>query len=366
MKQSSPSLRALLIVALVVGQGFSVGFGPARLVAGDFGRRSLSPAQVRELVALGRQPELDASAALLVDVATQTVLYSKEASRRAAPASTTKMMTALIAIERGRLDDTVVVQPGDLQVASAIGLSAGEEWTLRDLLYDLLLPSDNAAALAIARHVAGSEAAFVDLMNAKAAEWGLRDTHFANPHGLDDPDHYSTAHDLAQIALRGLAQPLFASIAGTREKRVGQRVLRNLNELLGSYAGAEGVKTGTTDAAGQCLVAVAGRPEGRALAVVLGSTDRYRDTRALLDYYFAHYRLLSPGLGPVGLNAIRQPDGSRVVLALEGRPAFLLPVWQLPWLGVVRVRQEGGRAGVARFVAGGAVLAEQPLQALAP
>ena len=366
MKRSSSSLRALVIVAIVAGQGFCVGFGPPRLAGGDFGRASLWPGQVHDLAALSRQPELDAAAALLVDVATQKVIYSKEASRRLAPASTTKMMTAFIAIERGRLDDTVVVQPGDLQVASASGLSAGEAWTLRDLLYDLLLPSDNAAAVIIARHIAGSEAAFVDLMNAQAAEWGLKDTHFANPHGLDDPDHYSTAGDLAQIALHGLAQPVFADIVSTPEKRAGGRALRNLNELLGSYAGAEGVKTGTTDAAGQCLVAAAGRPEGRALAVVLGSTDRYRDARALLDYYFTNYRLAAPGLGPVGLNTIRQPDGSRAVLALERRPMLLLPLWQVPWLQVSRVEQAGAPGGTARFVAGSTVLAEVPLQVLAP
>ena len=366
MKRSSSSLRALAVLVLVAGQGFCVGFGPPRLAAGDFGRRPLWPGQVQELAASARRPEVGAAAALLLDVSTQTVIYAKDATRRVAPASTTKMMTALVAIERGRLDDTVVIEPGDVVVGSAIGLSPGEVWTLRDLLYDLLLPSDNAAAVAIARHVAGSEAAFVGMMNAQAVEWGLRGTHFANPHGLDDPNHYSTATDLAQIALRGLTQPTFASIVSTRERKVGERLLRNLNELLGSYAGAEGVKTGTTDAAGQCLVAAAGRTEGRALVVVLGSADRYADARALLDYYSAHYRLVAPGLGPVGLNAVRQADGSRVVLALQSRPAILLPLWQVPWLRALRVSQTGAPAGTVRFVAGGAVLAEVPLEARAP
>jgi D-alanyl-D-alanine carboxypeptidase (penicillin-binding protein 5/6) len=366
MKPSSWSLRALALAVLAVGQAFCVGFGPPRLAAGDFGRAPLWPGQVQELAASARQPQPGAVAALLVDVGTHTVIYSKDATRRVAPASTTKMMTALVAIQSGRLDDTVVIQPGDVEVGSAIGLSPGEQWTLRDLLYDLLLPSDNAAAVAIARHVAGSEAAFVAMMNAQAAEWGLKDTHFANPHGLDDPEHYTTASDLAQIALRGLAQPVFAGIVGTREKEVRGRVLHNLNELLGSYDGAQGIKTGTTDAAGQCLVAAAARPAGRALAVVLGSADRYADARALLDFYFAHYRVVAPGLGPVGLNASRQADGSRAILTLQTQPTILLPLWQVPWLQVVRVGQAGSPAGKARFVAGGRVLAEAPLQAVAP
>ena len=368
MKKPLPlPLRAAFVLLLVLGQGVCAGFGPPQLAARDFDSTALWPEQVRELVAVGRQPQVDAKAALLIDMGSKAVLYEKNGTRRLPQASTTKMMTALVALERGNLSDTVVIEPGDLVVASAAGLRAGEMWTLGDLLYALMLPSDNAAAVVIARHVGGSEAAFVDMMNSKAAEWGLTDTHFANPHGLDDPAHHSSARDLAQIAMRGLAEPRFAAIVSTAEREAGGRTLRNLNQLLGSYVGAEGVKTGTTEGAGQCLVALAGRGERRVLSVVLGSDDRYRDTRALLDYYYANYRTVPLDLGPKGINVIRRSDGSKAVLALEGQPTALLPLWQLPWLQVLRVTPGAeGTAGMARFVAGGTLLAEEPLNALSP
>ncbi len=366
MKQSSRQVRTWLFLVLVAGQTLCLGFGPPRLAARDCGAASLWPQQVRQLAMLGRAPQEQARAALLLDVSTGRVLYEKNAGERVAPASTTKMMTALLALERGNLTDMVTVEADDLAVTSAAGLWAGQTLTLEDMLHALLLPSDNAAAVAIARHVGGSEAAFVAMMNARAAEWGLADTHFVNPHGLDDPAHYSSARDLAQIALRGLTEPTFARIVSTRERVVGGRTLVNLNELLGSYPGAEGVKTGTTDEAGQCLISAAGRADGRVLAVVMGSDDRFRDSRALLDYYFASYCLVPLRLGPKGINLLPLGDGSTAVLALAGQPSALLPRWQLPWLQVVRVPGERGATGMARFLVGGTVVAEEPLMVLAP
>ncbi|MCL6429959.1 MAG: D-alanyl-D-alanine carboxypeptidase [Anaerolineae bacterium] len=371
MGRASGPVRLLIILALALGQGFCVGFGPPRLSARDVDDNALWPHQVRLLGELS-VPAVSSAAALLLDAGTGTRIYEKHASARLAPASTTKMVTALVAIERGHLDDTVTIYPADLTVESLLGLRVGETWSLEDLLYALLLSSDNAAALAIARHVAGSEAAFVSLMNEQVTRWGLRDTHFANPHGLDDPEHYSSAADLAEIALRCLENPVFAAIVRTRERRAGWRTLVNLNELLRSYEGAQGVKTGTTAAAGQCLVSIASRPGGRAVCVVLGSDDRYRDTRLLLDYYFAHYRAFGLQLGPKGLNRVREPDGREQVLIMDGHPQVLLPLWQLPWLRLHRVvpplgPDEGGTAaGLACFRLGSAVLAEVPLQAVAP
>ncbi len=371
MRQLSGSQRFLIVLLLVLGQGFCVGFGPARLAARDVDATPLWPQQVRRLVHMA-PPAMEAGAALLLDEQSQMVLYEKNANQRWAPASTTKMMTALVALESGELDDQVVVQASDLTVDSAVGLAAGEEWTLEDLLYILLLPSDNAAARVIARHIAGSEEAFVALMNAKAESWGLHDTHFANPHGLDDPQQYTSAHDLAEIALHGLAQPEFAKIVATSEWQAKGRVFRNLNQLLGTYPGAEGIKTGTTDAAGECLVSAVSRPDGAAICVILGSNDRYRDSRLLLDYYFATYCSVALTLGPKGLNRVLGVDGKEAVLVLRDERRVLLPRWQLPWLWVQRTGQApvpsnpSGIVGSARFVVGPALIAELPLYAAAP
>lgn len=371
MSRASRPVRLLIIIALALGQGFCVGFGPPRLSARDVDDNALWPHQVRLLGDLSA-PAPGSVAAVLLDAGTGTRIYEKQANAQLAPASTTKMVTAYLALARGNLDDRVVITAGDLAVDSVLGLTPGEVWSLEDLVYALLLSSDNAAALAIARHIAGSEAAFVALMNEQVERWGLRDTHFANPHGLDDPEHYSSAADLAEIALRCLENPVFAEIVRTREHQVGWRTLVNLNELLRSYDGALGVKTGTTAGAGQCLVSAVSRPEGRAICVVLGSDDRYRDTRVLLDYYFAHYRGFGLELGPKGLNRVRLPDGREQVLVMDGKPQVLLPLWQLPWLRVERVppavsSSEGGMApGVARFRLGGTVLTQVSLQAVAP
>lgn len=371
MRRVSRPVRLLIILALTFGQGFCLGFGPPRLAARDLDDSALWPHQVG-LMARVASPPVGSAAALLVDVATRTRLFAKNAETRLAPASTTKMVTALVALERGDLGDEVTVRSEDLAIGSFAGLLGGEVWKLEDLLYALLLSSDNAAALVIARHIAGSETAFVALMNEQVARWGLRDTHFVNPHGFDDPEHYSTAADLAEIALRCLENPVFARIVSTREHQVGWRTLVNLNQLLGSYEGAQGVKTGTTDQAGQCLVSLVLRPGGKALCVILGSPDRYQDSRLLLDYYFAHFRVLALRLGPKGLNRIREPDGHDLVLVADERPQVLLPQWQLPWLRVQRVCtgmgpwEPGVRAGTARFHLGNAVLAEVPLYVTAP
>jgi serine-type D-Ala-D-Ala carboxypeptidase (penicillin-binding protein 5/6) len=353
------------------GSPLLLGFGPPRLTARDLDPTPLSAQQVQQLVHL-KPPAVTAGAALVVDIATQTVLYQKEANRRWAPASTTKMMTAMVALERGNLNDLVTVQAQDLSVASAIGLAPGEVWRLEDLVYDLLLPSDNAVGRVIGRHIAGSEEAFVALMNAEAARWGLQDTHFVNTHGLDEPEHYSTAHDLAQIALHALSNPTFARMVSTPTWQVKQRTLRNTNELLGVYPGTIGVKTGTTDEAGDCLVSAASRADGQVLCVVLGSTDRYADSRVLLDYYYTNYSSVLLTLGPKGLNRVSSADGAPAVLVLRDQRRVLLARWQRPWLGLQRTGALAGMAGAegsvgtARYTLGTALLAEMPMYAAAP
>ncbi|MGQ9684086.1 MAG: D-alanyl-D-alanine carboxypeptidase family protein [Anaerolineae bacterium] len=356
--------RLLAVAAMVVGQSLCLGFGPPRLAARDVDHDALWPEQVRQLSSMV-PPAVVPAAALLVDMATATPVYAWNADVPLAPASTTKIMTALVALEGGHLDDQVTIAASDLSVDSVLGLRPGEVWTLADLLYALMLSSDNASAVAIARHVAGSEGAFVEQMNARAVAWGLTKTHFENPHGYDDPNHYSTARDLAALARLAMDNATFRRIVATREHVVGGRVLTNSNQLLGSYEGAEGIKTGTTEAAGQCLVSSAVRKDGHALCVVMGSADRYRDTRLLLDYYFRSYVEVPLGLGAVGLARVRRADGLWASLVPEQTRVAFLPRWQLPWLRVQRVvaRQPapGGTAGLVRYTLGTVTLAQVPL-----
>jgi hypothetical protein len=231
-----------------------------------------------------------AEAAIIVDGESGAVLYAKSAHTRLAQASTTKIMTAIVAIENGRLDDrvTVDVDSGQLYLtteSTVMGLMPGQTVTLETLLYGLMLSSGNDAAIAIAKHVAGSEAKFVDMMNAKAKVLGLRDTQFKNPHGLDADGHYSSAYDLAQLARYGMANPTFFSLSSTRHWNADGFDLWNLNKLLPVYAGADGVKPGFTDAAGRCLVGSAVRDNRRVIVTVLRSDDTTSDSKALLDAF---------------------------------------------------------------------------------
>jgi D-alanyl-D-alanine carboxypeptidase (penicillin-binding protein 5/6) len=239
-------------------------------------------------------PRVTARAASVIEASCGTPLYSFNAHLRLPPASLTKITTALVAAARRDLSGTVDVRVNSaLLVASTsstvMGLEPGMRMSLSDLLYGLLLPSGNDAAIAIAEHVGGSVPAFVELMNEKARALGLRDTHFANPHGLDEPGLYSSAYDMALLGRELLAQPELAAIVRTKSYQPAWDgpLLWNGNELLDLYPGTIGVKTGYTDLAGQSIVAAAER-DGRLLIVsVLGGRDRYADAIALFDWAFA-------------------------------------------------------------------------------
>ncbi|HWE64349.1 MAG TPA: SH3 domain-containing protein [Chloroflexota bacterium] len=248
------------------------------------------------------RPLLSAVAAIAIDVRTGRMLFQLQASVHRRPASTAKIMTALVALRRRRPSARLMVPDGVASVTtdvggSAMGVTPGQVFTLHDLLYGLLLPSGNDAAYTIAQDIAGSQAAFVSLMNATAARLGLHHTHFTNTTGLDDVGEYTTAADLARLARYVLShEPLFAAIVRTRTYALPATAghpafsLQNLNQLLGTYPGAQGVKTGTTPQAGQNLVAAATRLRHQVLVVVLGSADRYTDGASLLDYAFATTR----------------------------------------------------------------------------
>ena len=239
-------------------------------------------------------PAIDAAAAVVIDVKTGRVLYSKNATTRRSIASTTKIMTALVAIENGRLDDIVTISSRAVSIwGSNINLQTGQKYTLNELLYGLLLNSGNDASIAIAEHISGSVEGFVEKMNQKARELGAYNTSFANTHGLDAAGHYSTAYDLARIARYALENPVFAKIVGTKYAAISGRQLHNTNELLELYQGADGVKTGYTGKAGRCLVASATRDGMRVISVVLGSPTNYKralSSKNILDYAFKNYK----------------------------------------------------------------------------
>ncbi len=244
-------------------------------------------------------PKVTAAAAVLVDSTTGTVLYEKGCHSRRPPASTTKMMTAILAIEHGSLDTVVTASKHASETPYGnLHLKPGEKLTMRDLLYALLMRSANDAAVCIAEHVAGSEAKFAAMMNARAGEIGARDTRFVNPHGLHDPGHYSTAYDLALIARAATKIPEFNEIVCTRRKRITRSIskldctLRSTARLLWRYDGADGIKTGYVKEAGHCFVGSATRNGMRLISVVLKSDNSMDDTAALLDHGFNNHKLV--------------------------------------------------------------------------
>ncbi|MGB9885929.1 MAG: D-alanyl-D-alanine carboxypeptidase family protein [Moorellales bacterium] len=275
------------------------------------------------------EPEIRAAAAVLMDGFSGRVLYAKNPHLPLPQASTTKITTAILALEQGRLQDLVRVSKEAAETPeSSIWLEEGEELTLEDLLYALMLRSANDAAAAIAEYIGGSQERFVDLMNRRAAELGARDTHYANPHGLDDPNHYSSAYDLALLTRHALTLPEFRRIVTAKERTIPwgghpwNRVLYNRNRLLAGpdpYPGAIGVKTGYTRRAGFCLVGAAERDGLQLIAVVLNSPDMYGEVRALLDYGFANFQaetVVRSGQFLTELSVIRG-DSQRVRLVPE-------------------------------------------------
>lgn len=246
-----------------------------------------------------------ARAAALIDVGSGRILYSYNGDTRLLIASLTKIMTAIVAIENANLTDIVTVNRSAVgKEGSSVYLREGEEITLHHLLYGLMLRSGNDAATAIAEYVGGTEEGFVYMMNMKAEELGLMNTSFRNPHGLDEEDHYSTAHDLAKLTAYALRDPTFREIVSTKVKRVPNphetwdRIWYNKNKMLTLYDGADGVKTGYTKAAGRGLVSSATR-DGRQLAVVtIDDASDWADHANLFDWgfrYFANHRLITKG-----------------------------------------------------------------------
>lgn len=310
-------------------------------------------------------------------------LWSRDAQDERAMASTTKIMTALVVLEHTAPSDVVTISTRAADVGEAeVDLVAGQTLTVSELLEAMLVRSANDAAYALAEHVGGSVEGFVAMMNEKAASLGLSHSEFANPHGLDEPGHHTSAEDLATLASIALADEEFAAVVSQASVTVmgadGSKRYDNSNKLLGTYAGADGVKTGWTNQAGYCLVASAMREEVGLIAVVLGTEDeddRFDQARTLLDWGFEHYAVRHVATAETTAALIPVTDYlDRTVTAVVSQDAAV-PVFDLDgevsatieYVSEVTAPVEAGQhLGTLTVAQGDRLLAQVPLVASEP
>ena len=317
-----------------------------------------------------------ARAAVLIERNTGMVLLCHNENEPLPMAATTKVMTALLTLEKGNLDDVVTVGRNAYGVpGTSIYLDLGEQITLRDLLYGLLLASGNDAAIAIAEHIGGSVEAFCAMMTERAAELGCEDTVFVNPNGLPAEGHHTTAYDLALIAREAMTHETFREIVSTQrasipwEGRSYDRILNNKNRLLAAYEGATGIKTGYTRAAGRCLVFGAQRDGLEVIGVVLNCADWFNEAARLMDLGFERYE---------GFTALSAGETVRVLPVTGGRqdtvyicagadltaavPKSEIPALEYDMPDVLPAGlQMGETVGEARILLDGRTLASVPL-----
>lgn len=247
------------------------------------------------------EPIINSRIGIIYDRKSGKVIWGKNENKRSAMASTTKIMTCIVVIENADLNAEVKVSAKAAGTGgSRLGLKKDDKITIKDLLYGLMLRSGNDAAVALAEYVGKDKEGFANLMNKKAKELGLKDTHFVTPHGLDDPEHYTTAYELAKIADYALKNEMFAKIVGTKEHTINingyAKQLCNTNELLGYLQGVSGVKTGFTNNAGRCLVTSVNRNDFEIITVVLvADTKKIRtaDSINLIEYAYENYKYLN-------------------------------------------------------------------------
>ena len=289
---------------------------------------ALIAVQLAALALAAGAPSVSAASAIVIEPKTGAVLYEKNARQRLSMASTTKIMTGLILAEQPSLDKEIVTTDEMVRVeGSSMGLRAGFTVSYRSLLYGLLLVSGNDAANTIAISIAGSRLAFAELMNARAKELGMKDTHFVTPSGLDDKEHYTTAYDMAILAAKALENSDFAAAAGSKTATVmfgnppRQYMLGNHNRLLRTYKGAIGVKTGFTKKSGRCLVSAADREGKRVIAVTLKASSDWNDHTRMLDYGLS---LLESRPLDIALPAETLPvAGAETALDIEADPLHI-------------------------------------------
>lgn len=320
---------------------------------------------------------VDAKAAVLIDGASGRVLFSQNAGERLPMASTTKIMTAIIALENSLPGEIVTAGKNASGVeGSSIYLSEGEELSMEHLLYGLMLRSGNDAAVAIAEHIAGSTAAFADMMNNKAEELGAN-AHFVNPHGLPAEGHEASALGMALIMRSAMTIPDFRTITATTRKVIPwvgneySRVLQNKNKLLTTYEGATGGKTGYTKAAGRCLVFSAKRNNLELIGTVLGCPTWFETAETLLDYGFEHYQTKTALSGGQSAGSVRLLGGEQDFIAVnagcdlssavaKGQPFTVHYQYTENLAAPIR---KGDIVGTAYMKSGGETLASCPLLA---
>ncbi len=320
--------------------------------------------------------EVSAESAALLEINSGELLFAHCADKRLPMASTTKIMTALLVLEGGNLEDTVVITDAAVGIeGSSLYLKTGERFTKRELLYGLMLQSGNDAATALAIGTAGSVERFTEKMNLKAAELGLKDTQFQNPHGLSAEGHYTTAKELAQIMAYALQVEGFAEISGTKSivlegEGHDTRYLFNHNKLLKCYGGMFAGKTGYTMASGRCLVTAAKRGDMCLVAVTLNDRNDWQDHKAMLDYGFTAFKTVKAC--DVGERAAIPVTGGR-------ENAVLAETREEKWLciptdavfsrvfdntAVSAPVKSGDMVATLRYFENGSLVAETPLYAI--
>ena len=312
---------------------------------------------------------VSARRAYVLDAVSGRVLFSRSADERSLIASTTKIMTALIVCEQCNVLDRMRIPKEAVGIeGSSMYLQEGEVLTLQELLYGLMLSSGNDAAVALAIYCGGTVEGFVARMNDKARILGLKDTHFANPNGLDAPDHYSSAADLAALGAYAMENPIFAKTVSTKTVQAGGRALRNHNKLLWLLPGAEGIKTGFTKAAGRILVYSAQRQGRRLVAATMDAPDDWRDHQALLEAGFADFRIvpiISAGeqlgtrtiLGGAGKVRLVAGENFSFALAQGEQPQIVIGGQNFAYAPVA----QGAEAGTAYVLLSGKIVGRVPL-----
>jgi len=262
----------------------------------DLSNFSFYPQNVNQVSA----PLISAYSAVVIDVNSKAILFTKNPDEKLLPASTTKIMTALVALDQYRLNQIVTIDSHSLVEGQNMGLESGEKITVENLLFGLLVQSGNDAAQALADFYPQGETGFVAAMNQKVKDFNLLNTQFQNPTGLDEFGHYTTVHDLSLIAAHAMENPDFVRFVGTQKITVTDidhtivHELETINELLGEIPGLKGVKTGWTELAGECLVTYTQRDNHAIITAVLNSQDRFTDSRLLIDWVFTNYQWTDP------------------------------------------------------------------------